>query len=349
MNNIRTTICAAAAIALSACAGTQGGAGNELSGAGATFPLPYYTLSFDNFQKQTGISVSYGGIGSGGGVRSLKDGIVDFAASDAFLTDEEMQHMPPVVHVPTCMGAVVVAYNLPGIDSLRLTGNLIADIFGGKITRWDDPRIAAANESLALPSLDIVPVFRADGSGTTFVFTDYLAKADNDWNVTYGCGKTVNFPIGQAAKGNPGVAGIIGNTQGAIGYIGAEYAFAQKLRYASVANAMGEYVVPTAASISKAAQGAMPTDTRASITNSHADGAYPISCFTWIIVYAEQNYSGRSASQAQSLSKLLSYMLSPEAQSNTAAVGYAPLPANVLQISKANLSNITYNGTPIRQ
>ena len=177
-------------LALVSCKNTKKNAENgrdavELSGAGATFPLPFYNVIFENFAEVNGDVVAYGGIGSGGGVRNLRDGIVDFAGSDAFLTEKEMNEMPPVIHVPTCMGAVVLAYNLPGVDNLNLSGDVVADIFAGKITRWSDARIKALNEGASLPDADIIPVFRSDGSGTTFVFTDYLSKVSENWKNTY--------------------------------------------------------------------------------------------------------------------------------------------------------------------
>lgn len=319
----------------------------ELSGAGATFPLPFYNVIFENFSQTHGDIVAYGGIGSGGGVRNLRDGIVDFAGSDAYLTDKEMAALPPVVHVPTCMGAVVLAYNLPGIPELNLSGEILSDIYAGNIRKWNDARIKSLNPGVSLPDADIIPVFRSDGSGTTFVFTDYLSKVSKSWEETYGTGKSVNFPVGQAAKGNPGVAGIIAQTVYSIGYMGSEYAFAQKIPYATLMNANGELVKPTAESISAAASGEIPTDTRTSITHSPASGAYPISCFTWIIIYKEQNYSKRSIEQAQATLELLNYILSDKAQQITTEVHYAPLPPKAVEVSLHNLREVTYDGKPI--
>ncbi|MBR5484831.1 MAG: phosphate ABC transporter substrate-binding protein PstS, partial [Alistipes sp.] len=225
----------------------------ELSGAGATFPLPFYNVVFEKFAEVNGDVVAYGGIGSGGGVRNLRDKIVDFAGSDAFLSDKEMAEMAPVVHIPTCMGAVVLAYNLDGIKELKLSGEIIADIFAGNIKMWNDERLMALNPGVELPSEAIIPVFRSDGSGTTFVFTDYLTKVSPMWREKFGAGKSVNFPSGQAAKGNPGVAGVIKQTKNSIGYVGSEYAFAQKIPYAKIKNQRGEIVEPNATSISAAA------------------------------------------------------------------------------------------------
>ena len=321
----------------------------ELSGAGATFPLPFYNAVFEQFAETKGDAVAYGGIGSGGGVRNLRDKIVDFAGSDAFLTDKEMADMNPVIHIPTCMGAVVLAYNLEGVEELRLTGEITADIFAGNIKMWNDERIKSLNPQALLPNEAIIPVFRSDGSGTTFVFTDYLTKVSQMWASKFGAGKSVNFPVGQAAKGNPGVASVIKQTRNSIGYVGSEYAFAQKIAYAKIQNQDGEFVAPSAASISAAASGNIPSDTRTSITNSAAKGAYPISTFTWMIIYKEQNYSDRSKEQAMATLDLIQYILSDEAQKITAFVHYAPLPTKAKEISLANLKNVTYNGEAILQ
>ena len=318
-----------------------------LSGSGATFPLPFYNVIFDMFSNSKEHIVAYGGIGSGGGIRNMKDRIVDFAGSDAFLSDKEMKSMDPVIHVPTCMGAVVLSYNLPGVKDLNLSGDVIADIFAGKITNWNDPRIQSINKGVKLPSRPIIPVYRSDGSGTTFVFTDYLCKVSQHWKEEYGRGKSVNFPTGQAAKGNPGVAGVISQTKYSIGYIGTEYAFAQKMPYATLKNVSGEWVKPTSESISAAAAGSIPDDTRTMITNSSAKGAYPISCFTWILIYKEQNYSKRTIEQAQATLELMKFILSDEAQSMTSKVHYAPLPKKAIQLTIENLKQLTYNGKPL--
>ena len=338
------------ALVLISCGGNankDGRQAQELSGAGATFPLPFYNVVFEQFAEVNGDAVAYGGIGSGGGVRNLRDKIVDFAGSDAFLSEKEMAEMDPVIHVPTCMGAVVLAYNLDDITNLNLSGEIIADIFAGEIKTWNDARIVALNPDVKLPNEAIIPVFRSDGSGTTFVFTDYLTKVSPMWASKYGAGKSVNFPSGQAAKGNPGVAGVIAQTKNSIGYVGSEYAFAQKIPYAKIQNQRGELVEPTSASISAAASGTLPPDTRASITNSDAAGAYPIATFTWMIIYKEQNYSDRSMDQAVATLDLLQYILSDEAQNITSEVHYAPLPSQAKELSLKNLQNITFNGENI--
>ena len=348
----KSVVTMVAALAFVSCGGnaTNGSReAQELSGAGATFPLPFYNVVFEKFAEVNGDVVAYGGIGSGGGVRNLRDKIVDFAGSDAFLSDKEMAEMAPVVHIPTCMGAVVLAYNLDGVKELKLSGEIIADIFAGNIKMWNDERLATLNPDVTLPAESIIPVFRSDGSGTTFVFTDYLTKVSPMWREKFGAGKSVNFPSGQAAKGNPGVAGVIKQTKNSIGYVGSEYAFAQKIPYAKIKNQRGEIVEPNAASISAAASGVIPADTRCSITNADAKGAYPISTFTWIIIYKEQNYSDRSKEQAMATLDLIQYILSDEAQNITSEVHYAPLPAKAKEISMTNLKTVTYDGVAILQ
>ena len=342
----------AIAFAMASCGGNANSGAREaqeLSGAGATFPLPFYNVVFEEFAQVNGDAVAYGGIGSGGGVRNLRDKIVDFAGSDAFLSEKEMAEMAPVVHIPTCMGAVVLAYNLEGVNELKLSGEVIADIFAGEIKMWNDARLAALNPGVTLPAEAIIPVFRSDGSGTTFVFTDYLTKVSPMWASKFGAGKSVNFPSGQAAKGNPGVAGVIKQTKNAIGYVGSEYAFAQKIAYAQIQNQRGEFVEPSSESISAAASGEIPADTRCSITNADAAGAYPISTFTWMIIYKEQNYSDRSKDQAIATLDLLQYILSDEAQHITSEVHYAPLPAKAKELSMTNLKTVTFDGVTILQ
>ena len=320
----------------------------SISGAGATFPLPFYNLAFKTYQDKTGNSITYGGIGSGGGIRSLKDKIVDFGGSDAYLSDKEMSEMPAaVVHIPTCMGAVVLAYNLPGVDNLKLTGDIIADIYLGKITKWNDAKIQELNPGVTLPDKELTPVYRSDGSGTTFVFSDYLTKVSNDWKENVGTGKSLKWPAGLAAKGNPGVAGTISQTPGAIGYVGSEYAFSLNIPMAQMKNASGNFIMPNTEGISAAAKGEMPADTRTMITNSSVPDAYPISCFTWIILYKEQAYANRSLAQAQATVKLLDWMLSPEAQALTTKVHYSPLPQSAVANAKTLLNSISFEGKKV--
>ena len=349
ISSVLTMVIALAMVSCGGSANKDAREAQELSGAGATFPLPFYNVVFEEFSQVNGDAVAYGGIGSGGGVRNLRDKIVDFAGSDAYLSEKEMADMNPVIHIPTCMGAVVLAYNLDGVNELKLSGEVIADIFAGEIKMWNDARLTALNPGINLPAEAIIPVFRSDGSGTTFVFTDYLTKVSPMWANKYGAGKSVNFPSGQAAKGNPGVAGVIKQTKNSIGYVGSEYAFAQKIAYAQIQNQRGEFVEPSSESISAAASGEIPADTRCSITNANAAGAYPISTFTWMIIYKEQNYSDRSKDQAVATLDLLKYILSDEAQYITSEVHYAPLPAKAKELSLANLKTVTFDGETILQ
>ena len=342
------------AIAIAGCGNskkkqTNGSTSNiTITGAGATFPLPYYNLAFKTWQDSTGIAVTYGGIGSGGGIRSLKDRIVDFGGRDAFLSDTELKEMPAsVIQIPTCIGAVVIAYNLEGVNNLKLTGDIIADIYQGKITQWNDRRIQSVNEGVTLPNLPIYAVYRSDGSGTTFVFSDYLSKVSPSWNENVGTGKALKWPAGIAAKGNPGVAGTISQTKGAIGYIGSEYAFALKISIAQLQNQAGNFITPDTKSISAAAAIDIPDDTRTMITNSSIADAYPISCFTWIILYQEQAYNNRSLEQAQAILQLTDWLTDPAAQKLTVQVHYSPLPESAVTKAKALLKSVTYNGTPI--
>ncbi|MBP8777780.1 MAG: phosphate ABC transporter substrate-binding protein PstS [Bacteroidaceae bacterium] len=336
---------AAVTIVMSACGnGQKQKSESALAGAGATFPLPYYTLAFKTYQDANNVEITYGGIGSGGGIRSLKDKVVDFAGSDAFLSDEEMKQMPAVVHIPTCMGAVVLAYNLPQVKNLKLTGDIVADIYLGKITKWNDSRLIAVNPGVSLPNKKIAPVYRSDGSGTTYIFSDYLTKVSPEWKAQVGTGKSLKWPVGLSSKGNPGVSGTISQTEGAIGYVGSEYAFAQKLASAQLKNTAGKFVAPNVKSISAAADIELPADTRSMITNSSAPEAYPISCFTWILLYKEQDYNKRSLAQAESTVKLVSWMLDTEAQKLPSQVNYAPLPASVIANAKELLKTITYKG-----
>jgi len=320
----------------------------DLTAAGATFPLPFYNMVFKEYGEETGATVTYGGIGSGGGIRSLKDQVVDFGATDGYLNDEQLAEMPgEVLHIPTCMGAVVIAFNIPGVDSLKLSNELLEKIFMGDITKWDDVQIASNNEGVSLPAMDITVVHRSDGSGTTQIFSDYMTKISEKWANQVGVGKSLNWPVGMGAKGNPGVAGTISQTEGSIGYIGSEFAFAQKISMAKVQNSAGNYVLPTIETISAAAQGEIPADTRIMLTNSSDPASYPISGFTWLIFYKDQAYNNRSEDQAKQTVDLLTWMVGEKAQSEAPKVHYAPLPAAAVEKAKAILSTVTYNGNPL--
>ena len=328
-------------------------AGNDsksinISGAGATFPLPYYNQLIADYSAKTGILVTYGGIGSGGGIRSIKDKVVDFGASDAFLTDAQAaEFSAPIVHIPTCLGAVVLAYNLPGVTSLKLKNEVLAKIFLGEITKWNDKLIKAENPEAKLPNMSISIIYRSDGSGTTFIFSDFMSKISEKWSKEVGTGKTLKWPVGMGAKGNPGVAGTIKQTAGAFGYIGSEYAFAQKIPFVKLQNKAGNFIEPSVESVSAAAQGDIPADTRVMLTNSSDPKAYPISAFTWIILYKEQSYNDRTLQQAEETVKFLSWVIDTDGQAVAPKVDYAPLPAKAVSLAKTILKSVTYKGTPI--
>lgn len=321
----------------------------KLSGAGATFPEPFYKMTFKKYSKTTGNDVSYGAIGSGGGIRSLKDKTVDFGASDVFLSDKELSEMgADIVHVPTALGAVVLSYNLKDVKELKLNAEIVSDIFLGKITNWNDAKIKALNPDANFPDKAITAVYRSDGSGTTAVFSEYMTKVNEAWKTTIGAGKSLKFPVGVSAKGNTGVAGIIAETEGSIGYIGSEYALALNIASASMQNSAGNFIKADIKSISAAANVEMPADTRTVITNSANAEAYPISTFTWIIAYKEQAYNSRTEAQAKALKSLLSYTLSQEGQAIAVQTNYAPLEGLALEKAKAAIESITYNGSPIQ-
>jgi len=317
----------------------------KLSGAGATFPAPFYNIVFKKYGEQSGNSVNYGAIGSGGGIRNLKDKTVDFGATDVFLSDAELKEMgAEVLHVPTALGAVVLSYNLPDVKDLKLTPALISDIYIGKITKWNDPKIVEVNAGLTLPNQTITPVYRSDGSGTTAVFSEYMSKVDDNWKNEIGEGKSLTYPVGVAGKGNPGVASIIAETKGSIGYVGSEYALAVSMPSALLQNSSGNFIEANDKSISASANVNLPADTRAIITNSSNPEAYPISTFTWIIFYKEQAYNNRPETKAIALANLLKYVTGKEGQDIATKTHYAPLPVQAQEITKNIIASITYNG-----
>jgi len=340
------------AVALASCGSGGGSAAKTkkvtLSAAGATFPQPFYNLAFKKYNEEGGPVINYGGIGSGGGIKSLRDQVVDFGATDAYLSDAELAEMPAeVVHIPTCIGAVVIAYNLPAVTELKLTPDLLEGIFLGNITKWNDPGISDANPGTNLPDMNITVVYRSDGSGTTYIFSDYMSKVSPRWNEQMGTGKSLNWPAGIGAKGNPGVAGTISQSEGTIGYIGFEYANAQKIPMAMLQNSAGNFVEPTLDSFTAAAETEMPADTRVMITNSQNPAAYPITSFTWIIIYKEQAYRGRSSEVATATVNTIKWLTGVNAQAIAMSVHYAALPENASQQAAAVLAGVTYEGNTI--
>ncbi|MGB9750329.1 MAG: phosphate ABC transporter substrate-binding protein PstS [Caldisericia bacterium] len=321
----------------------------ELLGAGATFPQPLYNKWFDIYYTKTGskVKVNYQGIGSGGGIQQLMERVVDFGATDAFMSDEELKNaLAEIIHIPTALGAVVITYNLPENPKLKFSGELIADIFMGKITKWNDSRIKELNPDINLPDLDITVAHRSDGSGTTYVFSDYLTKVSITWKNEMGTGKSLDWKVGLGGKGNAGVAGIVQQTVGAIGYVELIYSEQNNMQYGLIKNKKGNFIEPNLNSISKAASVAIPKDTRVSIVNTDNPEGYPISSFTWIIVYKEQNYGGRDIDRAKALVKLLKWINS-EAQDYNEQLLYAKIPDNVKKINEENINSITFSGKPI--
>ena len=320
---------------------------NELLGAGATFPYPYYAKLFDAYGKEKGVKINYQAIGSGGGIRQVLSKTVDFGGTDAFMKDKDLAAAPAsILHIPTCLGAVVVTYNLPGNPVLKLDADTISGIFFGTVKKWNDARIAALNPGVTLPEMNIVVVHRSDASGTTFIFSDYLSKVSSQWQEQVGSGKALNWPVGLGAKGNPGVAGLIKQVPGSVGYVELIYAMGNNMPFARVQNRSGNFIEPGIASVSAAANVTLPADTRVTITDTDAADGYPISGFTWLIFYQEQAYNDRSADQARTLLDLLQWVVR-EGQALAEPLHYAPLPAEAVARAEAILKSTTYNGVPI--
>jgi phosphate transport system substrate-binding protein len=307
-------------------------AGVDLNGAGATFPYPIYRKWFDEYAAATGVKINYQSIGSGGGIKQLQEQTVDIGAAEAPMSDDEMAKAKggPIAHIPTVIGAVAVTYNLPGVTGLDLSGDVVADIFLGKLTKWNHPRIAALNPGARLPSIDILVVHRTEGSGTTFIFTDYLAAVSSAWKSGPGTGKSVQWPVGLGGKGNEGVAGTLKQTPGAIGYVELAYATENNLSVASMENAAGKFVAPSTESATAAAAGALAalpanTDYRVSIVNANGADAYPISSFTWLLVYRHMD----DPAKMKKLKDFLSWALH-DGERMAPALGYASLPATLV-------------------
>jgi phosphate transport system substrate-binding protein len=353
----RLAIAVAAVTVLAACGGgdskgasgdgtARTGGGVDLTGAGATFPYPLYSKWFADYAASTGVRVNYQSIGSGGGIRQLSEQTVDFGASDAPMKDEELAKAKggAVLHIPTVLGAVAVTYNVPGLAALNLPGDVLADIFLGRITRWNDARIAAVNAGARLPAQDILVVRRSDGSGTTYIFTDYLAAVSPAWSSGPGKGKEVQWPVGLGGKGNEGVAGQVKQTPGAIGYVELAYAKQNRLSVAAIRNAAGSFVLPSVEGATAAAAGVAEklgaeTDYRVSIVNAPGAQAYPISSFTWLLVYRQQADSVKG----RKLVAFLEWALT-EGEKRAAALDYAPLPDAMTQQLLARVKDIQVGG-----
>ena len=334
-----------------ACTGGGGSTGSvSLQGAGATFPNPLYQKWLSEYGKtHANIKIDYQSIGSGGGIKQLKEQTVDFGASDAPMKDEDMKSAPgEIVHIPTVLGAVVITYNLQGINQpLRFSPDVLADIFLGKIKKWNDPKIVADNPGVTLPANDITVVHRSDGSGTSAVFTDYLSKVSPEWKEKVGSGTSPSWPIGLGGKGNDGVTGQVKNTPNTIGYIELAYAVQNKLPVAQIKNSSGSYVTPSIDGVTAAASASAantPEDLRVSITNAAGAQAYPISSYTYILLYKNQKDAGKG----KALVDFLWWGLH-DGEGFAKDLQYAPLPADIVKRAEAKINSITANGAALRQ
>ena len=315
-----------------------------INGAGATFPFPIYSKWFSEYNKlHPDVQINYQSIGSGGGIKQITEKTVDFGASDAPMSAEEMGRAAGIQHIPTVMGAVVVVYNVSSISELRLSPETLAGIFLGRITRWNDPTLAKDNPKAKFPDAAITVVHRSDGSGTTSVFTDYLAKVSPEWKAGPGQGKSVNWPTGLGGKGNEGVTGTVKQTDGGIGYVELAYANQNKLTPAELKNHDGAWVKASLESVSAAAGKAeIPDDYRVSITDAPGKDAYPISGFTWLLVYKDQP----DAQKGDALVRFLWWAIH-DGQKMAAALDYAPLPAPLVRKVEATLKSITVQGKAV--
>jgi phosphate transport system substrate-binding protein len=335
-----------------ACNG-GGGAGSSsvrLQGAGASFPNPLYQKWLSEYGKSHGnVKIDYQSIGSGGGIKQLKEQTVDFGASDAPMSDADLKSAPgEIIHVPTVLGAVVITYNLEGISQpLKFSPEAIADIFLGKIKKWNDPKIAADNAGVTLPDKDITVVHRSDSSGTSAVFTDYLSKVSPEWKEKVGAGTAPSWPIGLGGKGNEGVTGQVKSTPNTIGYIELAYAVQNKLPVAQVKNSSGSYITPSIDAVTAAASasaGNTPDDLRVSITNAAGAQAYPISSYTYILVYKNQKDAGKGKALVDFL-----WWGIHDGEAFAKELQYAPLPADIVKRAEAKINSVTANGTALRQ
>jgi phosphate transport system substrate-binding protein len=337
MKNALALSVAAAAVAVVTLAGQT----IQINGAGATFPYPIYSKWFSEYNKlHPKVEINYASIGSGGGIQQLTKETVFFGATDGPMSDEQLKAAPgPILHFPTVLGAVVPVYNIAGMTTeLKFSGQLLADIYLGKVTKWNDPAIAKLNAGAKLPATDITVVHRSDGSGTTYIWVDYLSKVSPEWKSKVGVGASPNWPTGVGGKGNEGVSGLVTQTPGAIGYVELIYALQNKISFGSVQNVAGEYVKGSVAAVTTAAAGAaanMPADFRVSITNAPGKSAYPISSFTWLLLYE----SPKDKAQSKTMVEFLKWALA-DGQKYCADLGYAPLPSSVIKLEMAALQKV---------
>lgn len=353
MNRFAKTLRAAALLAATLMLGAlavgtaRTAAAVELTGAGATFPYPIYSKWFDSYHEKTGVQINYQSIGSGGGIQQVKAGTVDFGASDAALSNKALQELPrKIIHFPTVGGAVAIAYNMPSLkEPLKLTPEALVGIYMGKVKTWNDKRIAAANPGVSLPASPILAVHRSDGSGTTNIFVSYLSAVSAEWKELVGIGTSVSWPVGIGGKGNEGVAGLVRQTPGSIGYVELAYAKQNSLATALLKNKAGKFVEPSLAATTAAAEGAaaqLAADVRTPIVNSPAPDAYPIAGLTFLLVYQDQN----DAAKAKAVVDFLHWAMT-EGEGMASGLDYAPLPDAVVKVNMANLKRLTSGGKPL--
>lgn len=318
--------------------------GGLINGAGATFPNPIYSKWFSDFRKANGTEINYQSVGSGAGIRQVTEGTVDFGASDGPMNDDQIKayrakNGSGILHFPTVLGADVPTYNIPGVsETLNFTPDALAGIFLGRISKWNDPAIASANKGVNLPANDIVVVHRSDGSGTTYIWTDYLSKVSSDWKDKVGKGTSVNWPVGLGGKGNEGVAGLLKQTPNSIGYVELIYAAQNKIAYGTVKNAAGTFVKADLASVSEAASGAsktMPEDFRVSITNAPGKNAYPVSSFTWLLIPEKF----KDSAKRDAIKNFVKWAIT-DGQGSVEALSYAKLPKEVVDKELKALSKV---------
>ena len=338
---------AGAAVLLVSILGASVAGAQALTGAGATFPYPLYSKWFDAYKQKRNVEINYQSIGSGGGIQQVRAGTVDFGASDAALSDATLKDMPrKVLHFPTVAGAVVLAYNLPGLAApLKLTSDLVTGIYMGRITTWNDKRLAAANPGVTMPAAPILAVHRSDGSGTTSVFTNYLAAVSGEWKELVGAGTSVSWPSGVGGKGNEGVSGVVRQTPGAIGYVELAYAKQNQLSMATLRNKSGKFVMPSLASTTAAVEGAaalLAKDVRTPIVNSPAPEGYTIAGLTFLLVYQDS----KDPARARALADFIAWAIH-DGQAYAEPLDYATLPAAVVKTNEATLRLLTANGKPL--
>ena len=352
--SFRLVACFSALALLVVSVACNGGGSNNgsvsLQGAGATFPNPLYQKWLSEYGKlHPNVRIDYQSIGSGGGIKQLKEQTVDFGASDAPMKDEDLKAAPgEILHIPTVLGAVIITYNLEGMKTpLRFSPELVADIFLGKINKWNDPKIAADNPGVTLPAFDITVVTRSDGSGTSAVFTDYLSKVSPEWKEKVGSGTSPKWPVGISGKGNEGVTGSVKSTPNTIGYVELAYAVQNKLPVALIKNSSGNFIEPSIDAVTAAASGSVattPEDLRVSITNAAGPQAYPISSYTYILVYKNQ----KDAAKGKALVDFLWWGIH-DGEGFAKELQYAPLPADIVKKAEAKINAVTAAGAALRQ